>query len=126
MDSFCDEDRGHISRTVSRDRICIPWLLLQFLARFHWTIHFSGCGGEAAFEQTRAALSGLTVRDALMHRFTVLDTDATLGEAVDALLNSQESEFVVADAGRPVGLLTRNQIVKAFLNTEKMRSFRPI
>jgi Zn-dependent protease len=73
---------------------------------------FLGAGGEAAFEETKSALSGLTVKDALMHRFTILKPEATLSEAVDALLNSQESEFVVADAGKPVGLLTRNEIVR--------------
>lgn len=96
--------------------LAISFVFLGFFYNF-WLVFiglfiFLGAGGEAAFEQTRAALGGLTVRDALMHRFTVLDTDATLGEAVDALLNSQESEFVVADTGRPVGLLTRNEIVK--------------
>jgi Zn-dependent protease len=75
---------------------------------------FLGAGGEAAYEKTKAALTGLLVRDALMKKFTVLKPDDTLGRAVDALLNSQETEFVVADGetGKPVGLLTRNEIIR--------------
>lgn len=96
--------------------LAIGFVFLGFFYNF-WLVFiglfiFLGAGGEAAFEQTKAALEGLTVKDALMHRFTVLDSDATLSEAVDALLNSQETEFVVADDGKPVGLLTRNEIVK--------------
>src|SRR5260221_14279769 len=44
---------------------------------------FLGAGGEAAFERTKTALAGLRVKDALMHRFTVLKPEATLSEAVD-------------------------------------------
>lgn len=73
---------------------------------------FLGAGGEAAYEQTKSALSGLTVRDALMRRFTVLKPEDTLAQAVDALLNGQETEFVVAGADKPIGLLTRNEIIK--------------
>jgi Zn-dependent protease/CBS domain-containing protein len=73
---------------------------------------FLGAGGEASLEQTKSALAGLTVRDALMRRFTILKPDDTLGRAVDALLNSQETEFVVAEADKPVGLLTRNEIIR--------------
>jgi Zn-dependent protease/predicted transcriptional regulator len=73
---------------------------------------YLGAGGEAAFEQTKSALAGLTVKDALMRRFTVLGPHDSLSKAVDALLNSQDSEFVVSDSGKPVGLLTRNEIIR--------------
>ena len=63
-------------------------------------------------EQTKVALSGLTVRDALMHQYTVLSPFSTLGEASDALLNGQDTTFVVLDSGEVVGLLTVNEIVK--------------
>jgi Zn-dependent protease/predicted transcriptional regulator len=73
---------------------------------------YLGAGGEAAFEQTKSALAGLKVKDALMRQFTVLSPHDGLSTAVDALLNSQDSEFVVSDSGRPVGLLTKNEIIK--------------
>ncbi len=96
--------------------LAIVFVFLGFFYNF-WLVFiglfiYIGASGEAAFEQTKSALAGLKVKDALMHRFTVLKPDAALSEAVDALLNSQESEFVVADAGKPVGLLTRNEIVR--------------
>lgn len=96
--------------------LAIVFVFLGFFYNF-WLVFiglfiYLGAAGEAAFERTRYALAGLTVSDALMRRFTVLASDATLGDAVEALLNSQETEFVVADDGDPVGLLTRNEIVR--------------
>jgi Zn-dependent protease/CBS domain-containing protein len=103
--------------------LAIIFVFLGFFYNF-WLVFiglfiFLGAGGEAAFEQTRSALSGLCVKDALMRRFTVLSADATLNDAVDALLNSQEKEFIVADAGKPVGLLTRDEIVKGLAEIGK-------
>ena len=93
-------------------------ILLVFLGFFtnFWLVFiglfiFLGAGGEAAYARMQAALSGLTVKDALMRRFTTLAPDDTIGKAAGALLNSQESEFVVFDNGDPVGLLTRDEIV---------------
>lgn len=80
---------------------------------------FIGAGGEALYEQTKTALAGLQVKDALMRRFTALKPDDTLGLAVDALLNSQETEFVVVDGDRPVGILTRNEIIKGLAEKGK-------
>lgn len=96
--------------------LAIVFVSLGFFYNF-WLVFiglfiFLGAGGEAAFEQTRSALEGLTVKDALMRRFTVLRPDDNLSTAVDSLLNSQETEFVVVDDRRPVGLLTRKEIVK--------------
>ena len=73
---------------------------------------FLGAGGEAAAETMRAALSGLKVRDAVMRRFTLLRPDDTLGRAADVLLNSQETVFLVADADRPVGTLSRTELIR--------------
>lgn len=114
--------------------LAIVFVFLGFFYNF-WLVFiglfiFLGAGGEAAQEQMKSALSGLTVKDALMRRFTVLAPLDTLGKVVDALLNSQETEFVVADGGRPVGLLGRDEIIKGlaaqgkdalvsdFMNTE--------
>lgn len=85
---------------------------------------FLGAGGEAAYERTKSALAGLTVKDALMRRFTVLKPDDTLARAVDALLNSQETEFVVAgEAGdKPAGLLMRNEIIRGLSEQGKNAS----
>ncbi len=111
-------DRATATRVAASlgQMLAIGFVFLGFFFNF-WLVFiglfiFLGAGGEAAAEQTKAALAGLTVKDALMHRFTALSPDATLSQAVDALLNSQESEFVIAEGDKPVGLLTRNEIVK--------------
>ncbi len=96
--------------------LAITFVFLGFYYNF-WLVFiglfvFLGAGIEAAGEQTRSELSGLKVRDALMRRFTNLSPYDTLSTAVDALLNSQETNFVVEDFGEPIGLLTRNEIIK--------------
>lgn len=96
--------------------LAIFFVFLGFFYNF-WLVFiglfiFLGAGGESAYEQTRAALAGLKVKDALMRSFTLLKPDDSLGRAVEALLNSQETEFVVADGGEPIGLLTRTEIIK--------------
>lgn len=83
-----------------------PWLILIGL------FVFLGAGIESAGERTKTELSGLKVEDALMKRFTHLSPFDNLSSAVDALLNSQETDFVVLDEDEPIGLLTRNEIIK--------------
>ena len=73
---------------------------------------FLGAEGEAAAESMRAALAGLKVKDAVMRRFTLLRPDDTLGRTVEALLDSQETVFLVADAGKPVGTLSRTEVIR--------------
>ena len=95
--------------------LAISFVFFGFFYNF-WMVFiglfiYLGAGGEAAFEQAKSALAGLTVKDALMRRFTVLKPETTLKQAVDALLNSQETEFVVVNEDKPVGLLTRTEII---------------
>lgn len=96
--------------------LAIVFVFLGFFYNF-WLVFiglfiYLGAGGEAAFARTKSALADLEVKDALMHRFTILAPTDTLADAVGALLNSQESEFVIAENGKPVGLLTRTEIIK--------------
>ncbi len=101
-------------------------MIFVFLGFFYnfWLVFiglfiFIGAGSEAAFEKTRSALAGLTVKDALMKRFTILSPDDNLGRAVDALLNSQETEFVVAEDRVPIGLLGKNEIIRGLTDRGK-------
>jgi len=96
--------------------LAIAFVFLGFFFNF-WLVFiglfiFLGASGETAMEQTKVALGSLTVRDALMHQFTALSPHSTLGEASDALLNSQDTTFVVLDNGEAIGLLTVKEIVK--------------
>ncbi len=96
--------------------LAITFVFLGFYYNF-WLVFiglfvFLGAGIEAAGERTKSELSGLSVRDALMRRFTDLSPFDTLSTAVDALLNSQETDFIVMDGDEPIGLLTRNEIIR--------------
>lgn len=73
---------------------------------------YLGAGGEAAYESTKSALSDLTVKDAMMTRYTVLSPDDTLSKAVQQLLQGQDKDFLVAENDNVTGILTRKGIVK--------------
>lgn len=96
--------------------LAIVFVFLGFFYNF-WLVFiglfiYLGAGGEAVYEQTRSMLDGLTVKDALMRRFSIIGPNETLRDAVELLLNSQETEFVVAEGEKAVGLLTRDEIIK--------------
>jgi len=82
-----------------------PFLL--FIALFVYL----GAQSEAQQTETRAALEGLTVRDAMMTRFTTLPDDATLGDAAEELLAGAQQDFPVTAAGRLLGVLSRSALV---------------
>ena len=79
--------------------------LLIFIAIFIYIV----AAGEARMSAAQQALKGLTVGEAMETRFTPISIDATLDQAVDALLAAAQNEFPVVDAFRkPIGLLTRD------------------
>jgi Zn-dependent protease/CBS domain-containing protein len=96
--------------------LAIVFVFLGFFYNF-WLVFiglfiYIGAGGEASFERTKAALSGLKVRDAVMNRFSLLAPNDSLGKAVELLLNGQETEFIVSDPYKPIGVLTKDEIIK--------------
>jgi Zn-dependent protease/CBS domain-containing protein len=84
--------------------------LLLFIAIFVYI----AAAGEAQMSAAQEALKGVSVGEAMETRFTPVSIDASLGQAVDALLATAQHEFPVVDAFmKPVGLLTRDDIVSA-------------
>src|SRR4029453_1090280 len=63
----------------------------------------------------RAMSQGVPVSAAMMTQFATLTPDAHVEDAVQTLLRTSQSEFPVIDAaaGKPVGLLTRNDLIRA-------------
>jgi Zn-dependent protease/predicted transcriptional regulator len=74
---------------------------------------FLGAGAEAAAVETRVAGQGLNVGQMMVTHFRTIPVYATLSDAVELLLSSEQREFPVVDNdGRVVGLLTRDNLIK--------------
>jgi Zn-dependent protease len=74
---------------------------------------FLGAGAEAAAVETKAAGSGIHVRDMMMTDFRALPVHATLADAAQLLLAGEQREFPVIDNfGALEGLLTRDNLIQ--------------
>lgn len=74
---------------------------------------FLGAQTEAGAVEMQSALEGLHVRDGMMTRFRSLSTQDTLNKAVEELLAGSQQDFPVLENRAPVGILRRNDLVKA-------------
>jgi Zn-dependent protease/predicted transcriptional regulator len=82
---------------------------LVFIAIFVYL----GAQAEAQHVETRSALEGVTAGDAMMTEFRSLHADDRLTRAIDELLAGAQQDFPVLKDERLVGLLARNDLVKA-------------
>ncbi|MEJ2206422.1 MAG: site-2 protease family protein [Gemmatimonadota bacterium] len=82
---------------------------LVFIALFVWM----GAAGEASLVQMRSALSGIPVSRAMVTDFQTLDGAAPLHTAVDHILAGFQHDFPVLRAGVLVGVLVREDLMKA-------------
>jgi predicted transcriptional regulator len=73
---------------------------------------FLGAGAEVSHTQQESFLKGFKVQDALMQKFQIIGADAPLSKAVEKLLNSQATHFVVVKDDVAVGTLSRDEIIK--------------
>ncbi|HEU5039572.1 MAG TPA: CBS domain-containing protein, partial [Gemmatimonadales bacterium] len=63
--------------------------------------------------ETRAAGQGLQVAQMMVTRFQTVPIHATLGQAVELLLSTEQREFPVVDnLGRTEGILTRDNLIR--------------
>jgi CBS domain-containing protein len=63
--------------------------------------------------QVRAMSRGVPVSAAMMTQFATLSPPDHIDQAIETLLRTSQSEFPVVDSGRLVGLLGRDDIIKA-------------
>ena len=97
--------------------IAIFFVFMGFFTNF-WLVFigmfvYLGAGAESAFETTKSALEGLTVKDVLMTKYSTLYASEPLSKAVQLLLDGQDTEFIVLDVNgqRAAGVLTKNNII---------------
>jgi len=84
--------------------------LLIFIAIFVYL----AASSEAHIVATRAMSRGVPVTAAMMTQFATLTPDEHIDAAVDTLLRTQQGEFPVVDgSGHPLGLLARNDLIRA-------------
>ena len=84
--------------------------ILIFIALFIYI----GASQEAAVAQMRDVSRGMPVSSAMVRDFRTLSTNASLLEAVDALLATSQKDFPVVDAsGAIAGVLLRNDLIGA-------------
>jgi Zn-dependent protease len=74
---------------------------------------YLGAQAEAGMVEMQSALAGLRVRDAMMTRYRTLTARDTLAKAVTELLAGSQQDFPVVENEEPVGMLRRNDLVKA-------------
>lgn len=83
--------------------------VLVFIAWFVWI----GAANEAGAVQTNAVLSGVPVQAAMITDLRSLNLHDTLTTASEALLAGSQTDFPVLDGGgAPVGVLTRQALVR--------------
>ena len=88
--------------------------LLLFVALFV----FLAASHETYAVELGEATRGVAARKATITSFTTLDTQATVRQAVDALLATTQSEFPITDIGKRLrGVLTRDGIIRALAAT---------
>jgi CBS domain-containing protein len=75
---------------------------------------FLAASAEAGHAQLRDVSRGALVSDAMITQFRALNTQATVDEAADALIQTTQKEFPIIDgAGKLRGVLTRDAMIKA-------------
>ncbi|KAA0223710.1 site-2 protease family protein [candidate division KSB1 bacterium] len=82
---------------------------LVFIALFVWM----GASQEASMVQMKSALGGIPVQAAMIKDFRTLAPADSLERAVDHILAGFQQDFPVVEQGRVVGVLTRNDLLKA-------------
>ncbi len=83
--------------------------ILLFIALFVYV----GAQQEAYAAHVQSLFKSVPVREAMIRQFRALGEHDPLAIAIDALLAGEQQDFPVVDDARIVGLLTRNDLVKA-------------
>jgi Zn-dependent protease len=92
--------------------------MLLFIAFFVYL----GASQEATLAQLKDITAGLPVSEAMVAELKTLPDTATLDEAAETVLRTSQHDFVVTnDSGEMVGILTRDDIIRALRRGEGAR-----
>lgn len=97
--------------------LAVGFVFLGFLSNpflvFIGLFIFLGAQAEATYTHAKSMLVGYKVKDALMKDFKMIDKGETVKEAVQMLLNGQCKNFLITENSKPIGTLSRDEIIKA-------------
>jgi stage IV sporulation protein FB len=97
--------------------------MLMFIAIFIYV----AAAAEAQMSAMHEALRGLSAGDAMETRFTAIPIEASLAQAVEALMSTAQHEFPVVDAAsKPLGLIAREDILTALAKHDGATPVAPL
>ena len=85
-------------------------------------------GAQAEVNQTKQSsfLKGYLIADALMRKFPIVAYDAPLQKAVEKLLDSQATHFVVVKEDTPIATLSRDEIIKGLQKEDNQMTIEKV
>lgn len=72
-----------------------------------------GAQAEAQYTNAKHILKGFKIKDATMRQYQTVNSNQTIKTAVDILLNGQSKNFLVLEDSKPIGTLSRDEIIIA-------------
>jgi Zn-dependent protease len=85
-----------------------------------------GAYSESEMVKTNFMLKGVKAKDVAMKNFISIDENETLEKAVQHLLNSQSSAFIITSGNAPVLTLSRDEIIQALSAGKKYDPIKEI
>lgn len=98
--------------------LAIGFVLVAFMMRHPFlaligVFIFFAAGAESRMVRQQTALRGVPVRDVMRTRFWAMSATATVDQAVRELLAGGDSDLLVMDGERCLGVLTRRDLIQA-------------
>jgi len=90
--------------------------MLMFIALFVWI----GASQEASMVQMKSALGGIPVRAAMLTKFETVAPDDSLDQVTRMLLEGSQQDFPVVELDRVLGVVTRDDLIKALPQKETL------
>ena len=101
-----------IGQVIAVGFVIIGFFISPFLIIIGLFI-FIAAKAESEYTTAKSILSGYKVKDVLMKEYKTIDANATIKTAVHILLNGQYKYFLVTENNKPIGTLSRDEMIKA-------------